>query len=402
MELRFVEVESAFDYFEATRSYLRRHGKPVAFYSDKHSVFRVVREGTTGRGGGITQFGRALGELNIDIICANTPQAKGRVERMNRSLQDRLVKELRLRGISALDIANAFAPSFVDDFNARFARPPKNPHDAHRPLRADEDLERIFTWQETRTMSRNLVVHYRRATYLIDATDDTRRLAGAKRRVDVHESVDGEVDIRYEGRSLPYTVFEKRPLIASGDIVENKRLGVVLGVVKEFQDRRDEARLRSPKLSLRGKERLRAARAAVGVAPDPATAPASLPLAAPVAAYIESFIAEQQAKRKRENARTNDRKRAREVAEALHRARVSDAGPSTDLGSSTRRAAAPGTGTALSLWTAGRPPAHSAAPPPQGCSRRERLQGQTRNSELDDVTLRVKPDTSNEPTSGHF
>jgi hypothetical protein len=77
MELRFVPTESAFDYFDATKTYLRRHGRPLAFYSDKHSIFRVAREGTAGRDKGITQFARALGELSIEIICANTPQAKG-------------------------------------------------------------------------------------------------------------------------------------------------------------------------------------------------------------------------------------------------------------------------------------------------------------------------------------
>lgn len=99
MELRFVLAESAFDYFEATRNYLQRYGKPVAFYSDKHSIFRAYHDGATGRFKGVTQFGRALADLNIDIICANSPQAKGRVERMNLTLQDRLVKELRLRGL---------------------------------------------------------------------------------------------------------------------------------------------------------------------------------------------------------------------------------------------------------------------------------------------------------------
>lgn len=72
----------------------------MAFYSDKHSVFRMAHQGATGRGAGETQFSRGLTELNIDIICANSPQAKGRVERMNKTLQDRLVKELRLHGVS--------------------------------------------------------------------------------------------------------------------------------------------------------------------------------------------------------------------------------------------------------------------------------------------------------------
>jgi hypothetical protein len=93
----------------------------VAFYSDRHGIFRVNHEGSTGRAGGVTQFGRALTELNIDIICANSPQAKGRVERMNKTLQDRLVKELRLRGISTMEAGNAFLPGFMADYNQRFA-----------------------------------------------------------------------------------------------------------------------------------------------------------------------------------------------------------------------------------------------------------------------------------------
>jgi hypothetical protein len=123
MELRFVESETTFDYFHATRRYLERFGKPVAFYSDKHSVFRVNQTGATG-GTGLTQFGRALHELNIDILYANSSQAKGRVERMNKTLQDRLVKELRLESIDTLEAANAFLPGFMDGFNARFAREP--------------------------------------------------------------------------------------------------------------------------------------------------------------------------------------------------------------------------------------------------------------------------------------
>jgi hypothetical protein len=179
MEMRFERTESAFGYFEATKVYLRRHGKPVAFYSDKHSIFRVAKDGTAGRGGGVTQFGRALGELNIDIICANSPQAKGRVERMNQTLQDRLVKELRLRGISSSEEGNAFAPGFMEDFNQRFSRPARNPHDAHRPV-GDHDLDRIFVWKEERTLSRNLVVHYKRVSYLIQPTAETLGLGRRK------------------------------------------------------------------------------------------------------------------------------------------------------------------------------------------------------------------------------
>ena len=117
----------------------------MAFYSDKHSIFRVAREGSRGRDKGVTQFGRALAELSIEIICANTPQAKGRVERMNKTLQDRLVKELRLAGASQLwPTGNALLPAFIADYNARFAKSPANAKDLHRPLHAGDDLEDAF------------------------------------------------------------------------------------------------------------------------------------------------------------------------------------------------------------------------------------------------------------------
>ena len=130
MALHFTATESTFSYFEALRSICDAHGKPVAFYSDKASVFYVKQPLETA-GKGVTQFGRALYELNIDAFCANTSQAKGRVERANLTLQDRLVKELRLRGISTREAANAYAPSFIADFNRRFGKPPRE-----RPRRA--------------------------------------------------------------------------------------------------------------------------------------------------------------------------------------------------------------------------------------------------------------------------
>ncbi len=131
MQLHFTATESTFSYFEATRSYLERHGKPVAFYSDKASIFRSGHYETTS-GTNVTQFGRAMYELNIESLCANSSQAKGRVERANLTLQDRLVKELRLRGINTKEAANALVPHFMADFNARFAKPPKSDFNAHR------------------------------------------------------------------------------------------------------------------------------------------------------------------------------------------------------------------------------------------------------------------------------
>lgn len=92
----------------------------------------------------MNQFGRALAALHIDISCANSPQAKGRVERMSRTLQDWLAKELRLRDISGKEDGNTFLPAFMEDYNKRFSRAPRDEHDAHRPPRCDEDLDHIL------------------------------------------------------------------------------------------------------------------------------------------------------------------------------------------------------------------------------------------------------------------
>ncbi len=166
MHLRFVASESAFAYFRSTRAYLQEHGKPVAFYSDKHGIFRVNAKDAVG-GDGLTQFGRALTELNIDIICANSPQAKGRVERAFGTLQDRLVKELRLAGIATTAAANVWLPGFVEAHNKRFARAPAHAKDLHRRLTEGDDLDEILAWREERTVSNNLTLHYDRMMILL-------------------------------------------------------------------------------------------------------------------------------------------------------------------------------------------------------------------------------------------
>jgi hypothetical protein len=246
MVLRFVPTESAFDYFDATKEYISAYGKPVAFYSDKHSIFRSVS------GNGRTQFGRALEQLNVDILCANTPQAKGRVERANRTLQDRLVKELRLARISDVEAANAFLPSFAEDFNARFARPPRNPHNAHRPLVVGEQLHDILALQTERTITKDLLVHYKRQLYRIVPSAETRRTA--KKRCTVFEWKDGTVELRCGGLSLPYTCFDKDWVAPNrAPVVENKLLGSVIELLKEEQ----RTRLPKAKLGRRGTKRTR-------------------------------------------------------------------------------------------------------------------------------------------------
>lgn len=224
MQLLFVPTESTQAYFAATRAYIERHGKPQAFYSDKASTFRInARENAEGRG--YTQFGRALFELNIDILCANTSQAKGRVERMNGTLQDRLVKELRLRGISSMAAANAFALTFVADFNARFAKLPRSDFDAHRPLRGDEDLERIFSWREWRKVSQSLTLQYDKVMYLLEDLPAHRQLI--HRYIEVAECPDGWVELWADGASLPYTTGRAARISQISFLFKTKVCGVL-------------------------------------------------------------------------------------------------------------------------------------------------------------------------------
>src|SRR6195256_3868097 len=234
MELRFVPSESTFAYFETLKSYLQHHGKPVAFYSDKHSIFRVSRENAAS-GDGMTQFGRALSELNIEILCANTSQAKGRVERAHHTLQDRLVKELRLAGINTIEAANAFLPNFVEDYNGRFAKPAARDQDFHRSVDPRQDLDQILCWREQRQVSHQLVVNYNRMKLTLKPEGLAIRLRG--KMVEIHDFPDGRLEVRWKGRSLPYSAFDKLQRVSHAAIVENKRLGEILAWIKEQQDR---------------------------------------------------------------------------------------------------------------------------------------------------------------------
>ncbi|MDP3185174.1 MAG: ISNCY family transposase [Anaerolineales bacterium] len=217
LRLQFVGSESFFSYCASAQAYFERCGKPVAFYSDKNSIFRVNIP-NSGDGDNLTQFGRAMRELQIEIICANTPQAKGRVERANQTLQDRLVKEMRLRGISSLEAGNAYLPEFINDFNRRFGVEPISQHDAHRPLAAQDDFARILAWQEPRTLSKNLTVQFEKVVYQVQTERPTYAMRNA--RVTVCKDACGNITLLYKEKLLPYTIFHKQA--KQSDIVETK------------------------------------------------------------------------------------------------------------------------------------------------------------------------------------
>jgi hypothetical protein len=159
-------------------------------------------------------------ELEIQIICANSPQAKGRVERANQTLQDRLVKELRLRNLSTIESANLYLEEFRKDFNRRFAVPARSTHDAHRPLLPSENLDWIFTRQRTTSLSKTLTLQYNKIIYQIQTERPTYALHKAP--VVICENAKGEVAILYQNKPLAYTTFKK--LARQSEIVDPKHL----------------------------------------------------------------------------------------------------------------------------------------------------------------------------------
>lgn len=197
---RFVPTETTDGYLELLREHLNRYGRPIGLYVDKHATFRVNREEIK-KGEGITHFGRVVKELDIELICANSPQAKGRVERKNGFYQDRLIKEMRLLKINSIEEANAFLPEFLLEMNQRFGKDPVNTEDAHRSLRPQDDLERIFSRRVTRKLSKDLTFQYRGVLYQIQ-TKSPNRL----RHVTVEVLLRGEEDIEvgYQGKKLTY------------------------------------------------------------------------------------------------------------------------------------------------------------------------------------------------------
>lgn len=239
LHLRFAGSENTFDYLIATKTYLQEWGKPISFYSDKHGVFRTTHGSEKHRTTRL-QFSRALYELNIDIICANTPQAKGRVERANQTLQDRLVKELRLRGISMIEAANAYAAEFAADFNARFGKEPRNPKDMHRPLAEHENLDGAMCRKEVRTLSQALTLRYDKVLFILDPSAFAKSLAGKK--VVVCDYPDRRLEIMEGSTSLPYRTFDKLRSVHRSEIVENKRLDEALAMVAEMQAGRELTR----------------------------------------------------------------------------------------------------------------------------------------------------------------
>ena len=220
MYMRFCKTETTDDYFETVQSYLHEYGRPKAFYSDKHSIFRVNMKGCEGNN---TSFHRALKELDIELICAHSPQAKGRVERANGVLQDRLIKELREEGISSIAEGNAYLETFRKKYNKKFGKEPADRKNAHRELLCSHNLNMILVEKSQRVISKDLSFSYKTALYQIDS-NYRNRLSG--KRIDIFERNGMIVYAGIDGKQLKIKKWQEK-VIKCPKVLDAKGLEIL-------------------------------------------------------------------------------------------------------------------------------------------------------------------------------
>jgi len=230
MAMRFCQTETTDDYFATLKAYILRNGRPKAFYSDKHSIFRVNMKGCQDRK---TTFHRAVKELEIELICAHSPQAKGRVERANGVLQDRLIKELREENISSMAEGNAYLEKFRKAYNKRFGKEPADQKDAHRRLLPSHHLDKILLEKSRRTIAKDLSFSYRSELYQIESPY-RNRLPG--KLVDIYEK-NGKIEyLGINGKKLEYKKWKEKA-IERPKTIDVKELEVLWTTRKRKQKR---------------------------------------------------------------------------------------------------------------------------------------------------------------------
>ncbi len=213
---RFYESEDTASAFDLFGRYVKKHGLPQALYVDKDSIYRVnnpkAREaGALSGKMPLTQFGRAMKQLNVKIIAAHSPQAKGRVERMNGTLQERLVKELTLIKAGTIQEANAYLEkTFLRQFNGRFTRTPAAGTNLHRPVPWETKLKDVLCVIEKRTVGRDWCISYDGSILQIARKHEALSLAG--RQVEVLTPGKGPLKIRHQGKDLDYKQLAMRPV----------------------------------------------------------------------------------------------------------------------------------------------------------------------------------------------
>ena len=208
----FEDNEGVFAVFRFWLSYVEAYGLPVAIYLDKFSTYKVNHKNAVDNKEFMTQFERAMTELGVQVICANSPEAKGRVERLFGTLQDRMVKEMRLADVKKRDEANRFVcEKYLPDHNAKFNVLAKNTNDAHRPLSDDlrVKLPSIFSIQSRRRVNNDYTIQFKTRWYQLEAAQKTS--VYKRDEVIVEERLDGTVHIRLKAVYLEYRELPDRP-----------------------------------------------------------------------------------------------------------------------------------------------------------------------------------------------
>ena len=205
---RFYDYEGTIPAMDSFQGYIRQHGIPLAVYADKHTTYRSPAEPTIEEqlagAAPRSQFGRALGELGVELISAHSPQAKGRVERLFKTFQDRVLKELRLAEVSTLDAANAFLKRYLPIYNRRFAVPPAQVADLHRPRPARDELDRILCIKTRRVLRSDWTVAHNGHLYQVQTNVRATQVV-------IEERVDGRLHITHQGQGLAYALIAARP-----------------------------------------------------------------------------------------------------------------------------------------------------------------------------------------------
>ena len=206
-----IDVEGTYPAMDSFKRYIQKYGLPQAIYVDKHTTYRSTAKQTIEEQlenkMPQSQFERALDELGINLIHANSPQAKGRVERVLRTFQDRLIKEMRLRNINTKEQANKFLEEYLAKFNERFSIEPSNPTNLHRPIPKDIDLDRILSIRTKRALRNDFTIRHNKKLYqILDMPKSVRT-----KYVFVEERLNGKLYINYNGFTLKYKLIDTRP-----------------------------------------------------------------------------------------------------------------------------------------------------------------------------------------------
>ena len=205
---KFCPYEGSLTAMDSFKGYIKKHGIPLSVYLDKHTTYKSTKKRTMedelNNIDPLSQFGRALGELGVELIHANSPEAKGRIERLFETFQDRVIKEMRLRKISSIEEANKFLGYYLPIFAKRFGVPPVKEGDLHRPLPKGVDLNRILCVKTERTLNNDFTIAHNKKLYQILDNTPAKKLM-------VEERIDGSMLMRYKDSVLRFKEITNRP-----------------------------------------------------------------------------------------------------------------------------------------------------------------------------------------------